>query len=122
MFGLTNSQAASTLAAVLIGYNIIIGYTSDGLPVRLLNENILNGTVVMILVTCTIASFATQRGARGILLDETSTEEPEVLEREERILIPFRNSETVEELVHLSVTVASAKTTAGCWAFISSTT
>ncbi|HNZ69720.1 MAG: cation:proton antiporter [Prolixibacteraceae bacterium] len=109
MFGLTNSQAASTLAAVLIGYNIIIGYTSDGLPVRLLNENILNGTVVMILVTCTIASFATQRGARGILLDETSTEEPEVLEREERILIPFRNSETVEELVHLSVTVASAK-------------
>lgn len=61
MFGLTNSQAASTLAAVLIGYNIIIGYTSDGLPVRLLNENILNGTVVMILVTCTIASFATQR-------------------------------------------------------------
>lgn len=109
MFGLTNAQAASTLAAVLIGYNIILGVTPEGLPLRLLNENILNGTIVMILVTCTIASFATQRGGRQIAMDDSSHDEIMEHEREEKILIPFRNSETVEELVHLSVTVKSVQ-------------
>lgn len=109
MFGLTNAQAASTLAAVLIGYSIITGYTPDGVPIRLLDENILNGTIVMILITCTIASFATQNGARKIVLDETTQEEIPEHEREERILISFRNTETVEELVHLSVTVATSR-------------
>ena len=40
MFGLSNAQAAATLAAVLVGYNIIL---PDGS--RLLNEDVLNGTV-----------------------------------------------------------------------------
>lgn len=47
MFGLSNAQAAATLAAVLVGYNIIL---SNG--ERLLNEDVLNGTVLLILVTC----------------------------------------------------------------------
>src|SRR5690606_26340690 len=63
IFGLTNSQAAATLAAVLIGYNIILGYNDAGLPIRLLNHEILNGTIIMILVTCIVASFATQRSS-----------------------------------------------------------
>lgn len=36
---LSNAQAAATLAAVLVGYNIIL---PDG--ERLLNEDVLNGT------------------------------------------------------------------------------
>lgn len=40
MFGLSTSQAAATLAAALIGYEIIL---PDGS--RLLNEDILNGTI-----------------------------------------------------------------------------
>ena len=47
MFGLSNAQAAATLAAVLVGYQIIL---PDGS--RLLNEDVLNGTVLLILVTC----------------------------------------------------------------------
>ncbi|WP_111307170.1 cation:proton antiporter [Confluentibacter sediminis] len=66
IFGLSNAQAAATLAAVLVGYNTIIGKTSLGEPIRLLDETILNGTIVMILVTCTIATFSAQKGARNI--------------------------------------------------------
>ena len=40
MFGLSNAQAAATLAAVLVGYNIILPNGE-----RLLNEDVLNGTV-----------------------------------------------------------------------------
>lgn len=109
MFGLTNAQAASTLAAVLVGYNVIIGISPDGLPIRLLNDSVLNGTILMILITCTIASFATQKGAQNVALEEASTEEPEEIGVDERILIPISNTETVEELINLSVTVKTAK-------------
>jgi Kef-type K+ transport system membrane component KefB len=85
IFGLTNSQAAATLAAVLIGYNIILSYGPGGEPVRLLNDSVLNGTIVMILVTCTVSSFVTQRGAQKIALaDITPDESPE--KNRERIL------------------------------------
>ena len=66
IFGLSNAQAAATLAAVLVGFNTIIGETSSGQPIRLLDETILNGTIVMILITCTIATFSAQKGARNI--------------------------------------------------------
>ena len=56
IFGLSNAQAAATLAAVLVGYNVFLGTTPDGEPIRLLNESVLNGTILMILVTCTMAS------------------------------------------------------------------
>src|SRR5690606_32236020 len=34
IFGLSNAQAASTLAAVLIGYNVITGQDASGEPIR----------------------------------------------------------------------------------------
>lgn len=108
IFGLSNAQAAATLAAVLVGYNIILGQTPDGEPIRLLNDSVLNGTILMILVTCTIASFATQKGAQNIALSETSSEDvPEEGAPEEKILIPLSNLDNVEELVNLSVTIKS---------------
>ncbi len=109
MFGLTNSQAASTLAAVLVGYNVILGTAADGTPIRLLNDAVLNGTVVMILITCTIASMVTQRSAQKVVLGEISADEiPGETDLPEKILIPLGNIENVEELINLSVTVKSS--------------
>ena len=83
-------------AAVLIGYEVILGTGPDGQPIRLLNEDVLNGTIVMILITCTIASFITQRSAQNIALAEMSGDRiGDSDDEEERILIPLSNSETV---------------------------
>jgi Kef-type K+ transport system membrane component KefB len=109
IFGLSNAQAAATLAAVLVGYNIVIGANPDGTPIRLLSDAVLNGTILMILITCTIASFVTQKGAQNIVLKESIAEESDKEESEENILIPFSNIENVEELVNLSVTIKSSK-------------
>jgi Kef-type K+ transport system membrane component KefB/nucleotide-binding universal stress UspA family protein len=109
IFGLTNAQAAATLAAVLIGYNIILGETSQGEPIRLLNESILNGTIIMILVTCTIASFATQKGARAVARMENEDTGNEDQKEVEKILIPVNNPETVDELIHLSAIIKSKR-------------
>lgn len=110
LFGLSNAQAAATLAAVLVGYQVVLGWTPEGEAIRLLDENVLNGTVVMILVTCTIASFVTQRGAQNVAIADISAEE---LSGEEdtgdKILIPLSNAENVEELITLGTTVKSRK-------------
>lgn len=110
IFGLSNAQAAATLAAVLVGYNVILGTTPEGEPIRLLNESVLNGTIVMILVTCVVASFATQKGAQEVALAEFAGDELDNDDDEEdRILIPLSNIENVEELISLAVTIKSKK-------------
>ncbi|HMQ86391.1 MAG TPA: cation:proton antiporter [Flavilitoribacter sp.] len=116
IFGLSNAQAAATLAAVLVGYNIITGTTETGEPIRLLNEAVLNGTIVMILITCTIASFSAQKGARNTALAEASEAGPEAGENQERILIPVSNIETTEELINLGLTVKSGHNKSGLYA------
>lgn len=115
IFGLSNAQAAATLAAVLVGYNIILGLTPGGEPIRLLNESVLNGTILMILITCTIASFVAQKGAMNIALSEVQEPDDDIDERE-RILIPIRNIETTDELINLGVTIKSRNNKEGMYA------
>lgn len=110
IFGLSNAQAAATLAAVMVGYNVILGQTPEGEPIRLLNESVLNGTILMILVTCTMASFSAQRGAHN-LAATSSSETDETGDHKERILIPLSNEDTAEELVNLSLATKSKKNT-----------
>ncbi len=99
LFGLTNAQAAATLAAVMVGYQA-----------GLLDDSVLNGTIVMILFTCTIASFITQKGAQNVALaDMTEEELVDKDDAEDRILIPLSNSETVEELINLGITIKSPR-------------
>lgn len=115
IFGLSNAQAAATLAAVLVGYNIIIGQTESGEPIRLLNDSILNGTILMILFTCTIASFVAQKGAKNIALLES--EEPQQnSDEQEKILMPLNNSDTAEEIVNMALAVKSKKNKSGMYA------
>ena len=116
IFGLSNAQAAATLAAVLVGYNIIIGETETGEPIRLLNESILNGTILMILFTCTIASFVAQKGAKNIALLESTDSSTDEQESQERILIPISNIESTDELINLGVTIKSKKNKDGLFA------
>ena len=103
MFGLSNAQAAATLAAVLVGYNIIL---PDGS--RLLNEDVLNGTVLLILVTCIVSSFTTERAARKMAMGEAHPEEDRSREPE-KILIPVANPNTIEYLMNLSLVIRDSK-------------
>ncbi len=108
IFGLSNSQAAATLAVVLVGYNIGIGTDVDGNMIRLLDDSILNGTILMILVTCTIASFVTQKGAQA-LAEEAAPADPQKPNGAASFLIPVKNPENIEELVNLSLALGNKK-------------
>ena len=105
MFGLSNAQAAATLAAVLVGYNIIL---PDG--ERLLNEDVLNGTIVLILFTCIISSFATERAARKLAMHEAQLDtENSKKETPEKILIPVANPDIIDDLINLSLLIRDSK-------------
>ena len=103
MYGLSTAQAAATLAAVLVGYGIILPNGE-----RLLNEDVLNGTVLLILVTCVVSSFITERAARRIAMDEAHLEEDRSREPE-KILISVDNPDTIEDLMNLSLVIRDPK-------------
>ncbi|MEI6847480.1 MAG: cation:proton antiporter [Chlorobiaceae bacterium] len=120
IFGLISAHAAVALATVLIGYNIITGYTPAGAPLRLLDESVLNGTILFILVTCTLATVIGEKGAQNIALAEVAEEvlDSVVPVAAERILIPMNDITTVDELVNLSVTIKSHSTHNGIYALV----
>lgn len=101
MFGLTTAHTAVALAVVTIGYNMIM---PDGS--RMMDETILNGTVLMILVTCAIAPIATARAASKMRIEMLSDEgvaEAGDSKRETKILIPVANPITAQSLTELAL-------------------
>ena len=102
IFGLSSSHAAATLAIILVGYNIIIGETNSGEPIRLLNEDVLNGTILLILISCAVSSFVVEKASRKIALkSDTDNSEKEALQS--NILISLAYPEKVIELVDLGL-------------------
>ncbi|HJY23534.1 MAG TPA: cation:proton antiporter, partial [Hanamia sp.] len=108
IFGLSSSHAAATLAIILVGYNIIIGETADGLPIRLLDEDILNGTILLILISCAVSSFVVEKASANMALKEALEEEEET-ESKEKILISLAYPDTVAELVDFGLMLKPKK-------------
>lgn len=103
MYGLSNAQAAATLAAVLVGYNIILPGGE-----RLLNDDVLNGTVLLILVTCIVSSLITERAAGKVAMDDSETGKESSTETE-KILISLANPNTIEDMMNLSLVIRDTK-------------
>ena len=101
IFGLSNARVGATLAVVLVGYNVILGETPSGDPIRLLNEDVLNGTILMILVTCTISSFSVEKASRKIALAESAKDAGKEDEVADKILISLAYPNNLIDLVDL---------------------
>ncbi|NLB35644.1 MAG: PTS transporter subunit EIIA [Elusimicrobia bacterium] len=91
IFGLSVNQAAATLAAVLVGYNIGI-----------FEEPVLTGTVIMIITTCVVGSWFTDKYARRVALSEAKKPYSHS-DAPHRIMIPLANPNTAEELINLAL-------------------
>lgn len=100
IFGLSSSHAAATLAIIIVGYHAGI-----------LDEYILNGTIILILITCIISSLATQRAAKQLVLEE---EESITLGAfgnyaQEKILVAIANPANIGYLVDLALLIKDPK-------------
>jgi Kef-type K+ transport system membrane component KefB len=90
IFGLSSAHAAATLAIILVGYQA-----------KIIDDNILNGTIILILVTCVVASFATEKASRIIVAAE-EVSDPELSDAE-NILIPIADFNNMEAMLDLAV-------------------
>ena len=96
MFGLTSGKAAATIAAALIGFQH-----------GLLTEDMLNGAVLMILVSCIVSSISTQTAAKKMRIELTEEEFKKDSETEPgeyaRQLVAVANPVTAENLMKLAL-------------------
>lgn len=100
IFGLSSAHAAATLAIIMVGY------AND-----IIDENVLNGTIVLILVTCIVASIATEAASKKVVLagdQDTVTEEKDML-NDEHILVPIANLNNMEILLDFATMIKNKK-------------
>ena len=113
MFGLTNSHAAGALAIVMIGTQP---------DVQLMNTQMLNATVLLILVSCVVSGMATGRAARRLALQTTETATnrgsyhgkcltayayPQTVDRLTQLGIMLRNPNIPDSLMGLAIAMDS---------------
>ena len=97
IFGLSTAQAGATLAAVLVGYSLFLPNGQ-----RLLNDDVLNGTVILILVTCVFSSFCTESASKKMALEKKSTMPKEEVADDEKIMISMKYPETAGLLMEVA--------------------
>ncbi len=97
VFGLSVTQAAATLAVVFVGVNL-----------GLFNEAVLNGAIIMILVTCLIGSFYAEKAGAEVAREE-SEKTPEIEPVDQRILISLHREERIKALTDLAAMLKNPK-------------
>ena len=88
VFGLTLAQAAATLATAMVGYRV-----------GLFDEAIVNGAILMMLVTCVWAPMLVDRHGRALALAQERTVSGDA--PPQRILVSLSHPETAAPLVDL---------------------
>lgn len=95
IFGLSSSHAAATIAVIIVGYNAGI-----------LDEYILNGTIILILLTCIVASLVTQKSSKVLAISQENaplTESDLGAFAQEKILVPIANPANIGHHVELAL-------------------
>ncbi len=99
IFGLSSARVAATLAVILVGYK-------EGI----LDENILNATILLILITSIVASFATEKAAKVIAVSEDEKPaEIDNLFNNEHILLPIEDVANIKKLLEFAILIKEAK-------------
>ncbi|WP_435524897.1 cation:proton antiporter domain-containing protein [Chryseobacterium indoltheticum] len=116
IFGLSSASAAATLASVMVGYNIILSESETGEPIRLLNEHVLNGSILLILISCTVSSFISMSSAQKIAEQDNEETVSGNSHEQENILLALNHETTVEKMVNLGILIKAHSNTENLFA------
>ncbi|MCR4770339.1 MAG: cation:proton antiporter [Bacteroidaceae bacterium] len=99
MFGLSEAHAAGAIAMVMVGTSLMV---APGEP--LMNTAVLDGVVMMILLSCIISSIATDKGARKLKL-ESDRETSQLTEKgdDEKIMVLVKESAKIRNLTQTAI-------------------
>ena len=107
MFGLTEAHAAGALAMAMVGLKLEI---APG--VQLVDNVVLDGIVMTILLSCIISSICTDQAARKMALEKVS-ETDNSRGEDEKIMIALQNPHTVNRLVEVGMMMMNHKLNRG---------
>ena len=97
MFGLTSAHAAGAIAMVMVARRLM----TDGMP--LADDNMLNGVVIMILVTCIISTLVTERASQQLVIANTHRPTSTTQKNDdERIMVCVKYPEIAPQLLELA--------------------
>ena len=110
MFGLTSAHAAGSIAMVMVGMHLLVAPGT-----YLVNDDMLNGVVIMILITCIISSILTDRSSQKIILRDKELPDAEDDKKvsDEKILVPVKYPEYADNLMSLAFLVRNQKLNRG---------
>lgn len=98
IFGLSSGHAAATLAVIIVGYNA-----------EIIDINILNGTIILILITSIVATLATQNAATMMAAEMKEINPEEIKKSEsfkmETILLPLANIVNFDKLIEFAILI-----------------
>ena len=103
LFGLSNAHAAGALAMIMVGTQLEIAPGQ-----YLIGDDVLNGVVLMILVSCIISSLVTDRAARKMAIEESSAP-VDGSGASERIMVALNNPDSVEQLIDTAIMMRNPK-------------
>ncbi len=103
MFGLTSAHAAGAIAIIMVGMRLT---TPDGSV--LVTGEMLNGVVLMILLTCLISTIVTEQAAQQITLRDKEIPQEDTQD-DEKMLIPMKYPEYAVRLVNLAIMMRNPK-------------
>ncbi|MBZ4656964.1 MAG: hypothetical protein PWQ81_550 [Bacteroidota bacterium] len=101
IFGLSSSHAAATLAIIITGFQAGI-----------LDNYILNGTIILILLTCVVSSVVTQKAARKIVLEQKDGQLTKSFMgkfAQEKILVSIANPSNIGHLIDFAFFIKDKK-------------
>lgn len=104
MFGLTSAHAAGAIAMVMVGMQLEV---SPG--IYLVNDEILNGVVIMILVTCIISTLMTAHAAKEIVLANAQHSTAITPQDDEKIMLCVKYPEIAPQLLELAIMLRNNK-------------
>jgi len=98
MFGLTSAHAAGAIAMVMVGRRLLM---DDG--TALADDNMLNGVVIMILVTCIISTMMTEKASKEIVFSERAVPDLKKPQQDdEKIMVCVKYPEIAPQLLELA--------------------
>ena len=93
---------------------VMVGMRLETSPGHYLVDNdILNGVVIMILFTCVISSVITERAAKRIVLDNNTRTLHEHEQDDEKILLPVKYPDLAETLLSVAIMMRNPKLNRG---------
>ncbi len=101
IFGLSTAHAAATLAIIMVGFQKGI-----------LNAQVVNGTILLILVTCMVASFVSENAGKKLLIQLAESGdliEDKRVSRNQHLLIAINELQENELLIDFSVMITDKR-------------